>query len=177
MHARISTFLGSPGRFDTDLADARENILPAFADVDGFRGLMILNDQASGRSVAITFWNSEDDLRASEERLRAFYSGLLGMAEIAKPPALAARGGCWFRAGGCVLHLGVEEGFRPPRKAHPGIRVSGLPELAARLERAGLRPAWDEELPGHRRCYVADPVGNRLELLEPGEPGEPVEPR
>lgn len=119
----------------------------------------------------------------SEERLRAFYSGLLGMAEILKPPALAARGGCWFRAGDCVLHLGVEEGFRPPGKAHPGIRVSGLAELAARLERAGLRPAWDEELPGHRRCYVADPVGNRLELLEPvepgepGEPGEPVEPR
>jgi hypothetical protein len=26
---------------------------------------------------------------------------------------------------------------------------------------------WDPEFPGHRRLYVADPVGNRLELLEP----------
>jgi hypothetical protein len=26
---------------------------------------------------------------------------------------------------------------------------------------------WDPHFPGHRRLYVADPVGNRLELLEP----------
>lgn len=32
----------------------------------------------------------------SEPELRAFYAGVLGMAEIAKPPVPAARGGCWF---------------------------------------------------------------------------------
>lgn len=26
---------------------------------------------------------------------------------------------------------------------------------------------WDENLPGHRRFYSYDPVGNRLEFLEP----------
>jgi hypothetical protein len=26
---------------------------------------------------------------------------------------------------------------------------------------------WDPHFPGHRRLYVDDPVGNRLELLEP----------
>lgn len=110
----------------------------------------------------------------SEELLRAFYSGVLGMAELAKPPALAARGGCWFQAGDCQLHLGIEKGFTPPRKAHPGILVHGLTELAARLEAAAAEPAgaetgpvWDDDLPGFRRCYVTDPVGNRLELLEP----------
>jgi catechol 2,3-dioxygenase-like lactoylglutathione lyase family enzyme len=41
-----------------------------------------------------------------EGEARAFYSGVLGMAEIVKPPVLAARGGCWFRSpcgGGAVL--------------------------------------------------------------------------
>jgi hypothetical protein len=28
---------------------------------------------------------------------------------------------------------------------------------------------WDPEFPGHR-LYVSDPVGNRLELLEPISP-------
>lgn len=35
----------------------------------------------------------------SEERLRAYYVGVLGMTEVPKPPVLAARGGCWFQVG------------------------------------------------------------------------------
>ena len=37
----------------------------------------------------------------TESALRDFYTGVLGFAEIGKPPALAARGGAWFR--GSVL--------------------------------------------------------------------------
>ena len=96
-----------------------------------------------------------------------FYAGVLGMIEVEKPPVLAARGGAWFRAGGVELHLGVEDGFAPARKAHPGILVSDLDELAARLAAGGVEPVWDGEFPGHRRCYASDPFGNRLELLEP----------
>ncbi len=103
----------------------------------------------------------------SEDVLRAFYAGTLGMAEIAKPPALAVRGGCWFAAGAVVLHLGVEEDFRPARKAHPGIRVRGIDVFAARLGRGGAPVTWDDGLPAHRRFYTEDPVGNRLEFLEP----------
>ncbi|MDT6984384.1 VOC family protein [Streptomyces lusitanus] len=103
----------------------------------------------------------------SEERLRAFYSGVLGMTEVKKPPALAARGGCWFEAGEVRLHLGVEDGFRPARKAHPGLRVTGIEAYAARLTTHGAPVTWDDSLPGHRRFYSEDPVGNRLEFLEP----------
>jgi catechol 2,3-dioxygenase-like lactoylglutathione lyase family enzyme len=103
----------------------------------------------------------------SEDRLRAFYGGVLGMTELPKPPELAARGGCWFQAGGCQLHLGVEEDFRPARKAHPGILVAELDALAVQLTAHGSPVTWDESLPGYRRCYASDPVGNRLEFLEP----------
>jgi catechol 2,3-dioxygenase-like lactoylglutathione lyase family enzyme len=103
----------------------------------------------------------------SEAALRAFYVGVLGMAEVAKPPALAARGGLWVRADRLELHLGVEAEFRPARKAHPGIRVQDLDAFAAHLAEHDVAVEWDSSLfPSHRRCYVADPVGNRLEFIE-----------
>lgn len=103
----------------------------------------------------------------SEERLRTYYTDVLGMTEIPKPPVLAARGGCWFQAGAAQLHLGIEEDFRPAVKAHPGLRVTGIERYALRLEDHGALVEWDEHLPGHRRFYSYDPVGNRLEFLEP----------
>ncbi|MFC9155718.1 VOC family protein [Streptomyces bauhiniae] len=103
----------------------------------------------------------------TEDALRAFYGGVLGMTEVPKPPALAARGGCWFRAGGVQLHLGVENDFRPARKAHPGLLVADLDACAVRLTAHGAPVEWDAGLPGRRRFYSADPVGNRLEFLAP----------
>jgi catechol 2,3-dioxygenase-like lactoylglutathione lyase family enzyme len=108
----------------------------------------------------------------SEDASRAFYAGVLGLAEIDKPPALARRGGCWFRGHGIELHLGVEEDFRPARKAHPGLRVAGLDDWAARLSAAGHPVSFDDEFPGMRRFYSADPHGNRLEFLEPVASGD-----
>ncbi|MET8943103.1 VOC family protein [Streptomyces sp. NPDC004542] len=102
----------------------------------------------------------------SEDQLRAYYVDVLGMTEIPKPPVLAARGGCWFQAGAVRLHLGIAQDFRPGRKAHPGLRVRDIGAYAARLAGRGAPVTWDENLPGHRRFYAEDPVGNRLEFLE-----------
>ena len=98
-----------------------------------------------------------------ENEARHFYGTLLGLPEIEKPEPLRTRGGVWFQAGERQLHIGVEEGFAPARKAHPAFRVSGdeLDALAARLGEV----QWDESLPGVRRFYVADPWGNRIEIL------------
>jgi catechol 2,3-dioxygenase-like lactoylglutathione lyase family enzyme len=101
-----------------------------------------------------------------EERARAFYGALLGLAEIEKPEALRPRGGVWFSLGRGELHVGLEDDFRPARKAHPALAVVGLDELRARLEAAGHATSGAEEIPGTRRFYVSDPFGNRLELIE-----------
>ncbi|WP_433547281.1 VOC family protein [Streptomyces sp. CA-294286] len=102
----------------------------------------------------------------SEPVLRAYYVTVLGMREVPKPPALAARGGCWFEAAGVRLHLGIEENFHPAAKAHPGMRVTDIERYGARLEGLGAKVVWDADLPHHRRFYSQDPVGNRLEFLE-----------
>lgn len=104
-----------------------------------------------------------------EAALRRFYGDVLAMTELPKPAALAGRGGVWFRmsglGGSIELHLGVEEDFRAARKAHPGLLVANLEEIAGRLAAAGYPVRWDDTFPGMRRFYSEDCVGNRLEFL------------
>lgn len=102
-----------------------------------------------------------------EARAAAFYEALLGIPRVPKPEPLAARGGCWFEAEGIKIHLGVEDGFRPARKAHPALRVDGLDRLVETLAGAGVAVQVGEPLEGCRHVYVDDPFGNRIELIEP----------
>jgi len=104
-----------------------------------------------------------------EAEARRFYGELLGMEEVAKPSSLAARGGCWFRSREAIVHLGVEEGFSPARKAHPAFRVADQEECRRTLEAAGAPVVPDDSLPDVRRFYTADPFGNRIELIQDGD--------
>lgn len=103
----------------------------------------------------------------SEDEARRFYGELLGLPELAKPPALRARGGVWFACGAHQLHIGISEPFAPADKAHPAlqVRLAKLDGLAARLTEAGAPVRWDDAIPGTRRFYTADPWGNRIELV------------
>jgi len=98
-----------------------------------------------------------------EARAEAFYEGLLAIPRVPKPEHLAKRGGCWFEGDGIKVHLGVEEGFRPARKAHPALLVSGLDTLVGRLEEAGHPVTVSDG-----QHYVDDPFGNRIELIGAG---------
>jgi catechol 2,3-dioxygenase-like lactoylglutathione lyase family enzyme len=100
-----------------------------------------------------------------EADAEAFYAGLLGLERVPKPEPLAARGGCWFVRGATAVHLGVEEDFRPARKAHPAFVVRDLPALEAACAAAGVavRPNPDRA-PG-LGAYLDDPFGNRIELI------------
>ena len=102
-----------------------------------------------------------------EERARVFYCEVLGLVETSKPSNLAKRGGVWFTQGSLKIHLGVDHDFRPAKKAHPALLVAGLEALIQRCEQAGFPVITDEPLEGYRRVYVADPFGNRIELMEP----------
>ncbi|WP_233193146.1 VOC family protein [Acidimangrovimonas sediminis] len=101
----------------------------------------------------------------AEDLCRPFYAGILGLEEMAKPDALAGRGGGWFRGAGMELHLGVDTDFRPAKKAHPGLVTDELEALAERLGAAGYPVRWDAAIEGRRRFFTEDPVGNRIEII------------
>jgi catechol 2,3-dioxygenase-like lactoylglutathione lyase family enzyme len=106
-----------------------------------------------------------------EADARRFYGDLLGLREVAKPPELAGRGGCWFVGRGLALHLGVEEPFAAATKAHPGLLVEDL-ETARRALAAGGAPVVEDASGlAIRRCYTADPFGNRVELIDARDAG------
>ena len=107
-----------------------------------------------------------------ERQARHFYGELLGLKEVEKPANLQGRGGVWFMTGNLQLHLGVDAGFRPAKKAHVAFDVADLADVRRRLAAAGHDAADDELLPGFDRCYVKDPFGNRVELLESRQQGE-----
>jgi catechol 2,3-dioxygenase-like lactoylglutathione lyase family enzyme len=107
--------------------------------------------------------------RGREPEARRFFADLLGMTEEEKPEPLRSRGGCWFRSGSCIVHLGVDSDFVPQRKAHPAFVRSDLDALAALLSEAGHAVTWDDAADGRVRFYTADPFGNRLEFIRDGD--------
>ena len=105
--------------------------------------------------------------RGGEAQARSFYVEALGMTEIEKPLELMARGGAWFQSGEVALHLGVDDAFRPATKAHPALRCASYDALMERLRSHGCDVTSDDRLvEGCRHCYIADPFGNRIELIE-----------
>ena len=107
----------------------------------------------------------------AEDRARAFYRDLLGLPELPKPAAMAVRGGCWFACGAHQIHVGVEQDFRPAKKAHPALLLrdaDALDALEIKLNAAGVVTKRSDDGPaGVARFFADDPFGNRLELVAP----------
>jgi catechol 2,3-dioxygenase-like lactoylglutathione lyase family enzyme len=110
-----------------------------------------------------------------EDRARAFYVGVLGLAEVPKPPTMNRAKGAWFRSdpalaggdgGGIEIHAIPDAAFHPNALGHPAIVVDDLDALAARLAKRGIRVEPDGRFPGHRRFHTYDFFGNQLEFLE-----------
>ena len=67
MHARMTTLEGSTDRMDEGVREVREHVLPQLQQQEGYKGFLALGDRQSGKTLGITFWESEEALRASEE--------------------------------------------------------------------------------------------------------------
>jgi len=71
MWVRMSTFQGSPGQSDDEVEQQvrilSENIIPTARQMDGYKGVLSLGDRSTGKSISLTFWESQEAMRASEE--------------------------------------------------------------------------------------------------------------
>ena len=68
MHARASAMSGDPARVDEAKTMLEEDLYAQLEQVDGFRGAVALAQRDTGKSLIVTFWDSEEALTASEER-------------------------------------------------------------------------------------------------------------
>jgi heme-degrading monooxygenase HmoA len=72
--ARLSRLRGPADKIDESVRFAEESILPAVRRIEGARGALGLADRKSGNVTIITFWESSEAMRASEQeadKLRA----------------------------------------------------------------------------------------------------------
>lgn len=86
MHARVTTISGSPADADAGIDNFRANVVP-FAREQGGKGAILLVDRDSGEAVAITLWDDEQSLQATEESantLRAGAADEMGAADAPK---------------------------------------------------------------------------------------------
>ena len=74
MFGRMTTIEGSPETVEPAVAMLRDEVAPGVRQMDGFKGMIALADRSTGKMMAVTLWETEDAMKASEEganRLRA----------------------------------------------------------------------------------------------------------
>ncbi len=66
MYARITTVQAQPDKLDELIALFRDSIMPAAKQQKGFLGARLFTDRATGKGVAVTRWQTREDLEAGE---------------------------------------------------------------------------------------------------------------
>ncbi len=67
MYARVLFAQLRPEQTDETIQLYRESVVPEQRKQHGFKGVVLLNDRATGKGISITFWDTEADLKASDE--------------------------------------------------------------------------------------------------------------
>jgi catechol 2,3-dioxygenase-like lactoylglutathione lyase family enzyme len=102
------------------------------------------------------------------DQLIAFYTEVLGFSRVDKPVEGTTPGGAWFDINSSnQLHISERSDAVMHDDMHFGLVVDDLDAVIKRLAAAGA--PWSEQanLFGGRRGSTRDPLGNRVELLEP----------
>jgi heme-degrading monooxygenase HmoA len=81
MHARVSTIQGAPGKVDDVTRQTQEQTLPQLQKMEGFKGFIALGDRQSGKMLGVSFWESEEALRATDEAASSVRSGAAEAAD------------------------------------------------------------------------------------------------
>jgi hypothetical protein len=68
MYARVTLFPGlPPERIKATLDHFKDENLPLFEQANGYRGMWAGVDYVGGRAIAVTYWDSMEQLRASDK--------------------------------------------------------------------------------------------------------------
>jgi heme-degrading monooxygenase HmoA len=71
MWVRMSIFQGAPNQTDAEVEQTnkmlREKVLPSARQIEGYKGAISMGDKNSGKGISLTFWETEEAMRASED--------------------------------------------------------------------------------------------------------------
>jgi catechol 2,3-dioxygenase-like lactoylglutathione lyase family enzyme len=107
------------------------------------------------------------------ERSRRFYRDLLGLKEIAKPRTFDFVV-VWFDLGNQHLHLLLKERPDTISPRHFALRVADAAAAREYFRGHGVAPQETTPIPGADRFFIADPDGNRIEVIQWLTPYDPA---
>src|SRR4028118_1118207 len=67
MYARVPPIQGAPSKVAAVARQTQEQTLPRLRQMEGFKGFVALGDRQSGKVLGVSFWESEEALRATEQ--------------------------------------------------------------------------------------------------------------
>src|SRR5215472_10953864 len=107
------------------------------------------------------------------ERSRRFYRDLLGLQEIAKPRTFDFVV-VWFDLGNQHLHLLLKDRPDTLSPRHFALRVADCAAARAYFQAHAFPIQETTPIPGADRFFIADPDGNRIEIIQWLEPYNPA---
>jgi heme-degrading monooxygenase HmoA len=65
--ARVTITQGKIDKVDKSIKLYAESVVPAAKSQKGYRGILLLSNRETGKSISISFWDSEEDAIANEQ--------------------------------------------------------------------------------------------------------------
>ncbi|HEV3204096.1 MAG TPA: VOC family protein [Gemmataceae bacterium] len=108
------------------------------------------------------------------ERSRQFYRDVLGLKEIAKPRTFNFVV-LWFDLGNQHLHLLLKDKADTISPRHFALRVADVATARIYFRERRIPIQETTPIPGADRFFIADPDGNRIEIIQWHRPYDPAE--
>ena len=144
MHARKTMIQGSPEQVEQARQVIESHVIPKAKEMRGFRGGYWLTDRKAGGTLSFTFFDTKDDLEASEEAAAQLRSS--GVAQIQGASV----------AGVSTYEVGLSTGEKVHDRASHARSVFRVGRVADEIQRdAGhARNGGDEGVDAFRWCPV-----------------------
>jgi quinol monooxygenase YgiN len=84
MHARVNATEWNPEKVEAGMRLTEETIIPSYQEEPGFRGYILLTEPGGSAAMAITLWETEEDMERSAKVAQAMIPKLKGI--LRAPP-------------------------------------------------------------------------------------------
>jgi heme-degrading monooxygenase HmoA len=86
MYARHVTVRGSSDRIQEGAQSVREQVFSILKECKGFRGQLLLLDRDKGELIGISLWETEEDMLATEEKIKGTRQQVADSVSASAPP-------------------------------------------------------------------------------------------